>query len=302
LRENVTRAPDPRLLALVNGRYLITDKVNDAWIEGVFYDLEFTLTLAAGEDSQIDYIPPFVATTVGIVAETYGGTLTVETADGARVRVPVTEGRLPLPAPMIPVTLTLAGPLTVRGLSLMDERSGAFQSLTLGPYRLVHSGDVKVYEHQAALPRAFVVPNAISADDTSALGRLADPAFDARQLVLLADDWVGDGVTIRTAGRATITQYAPEAVTIQAQGPGYLVLTDAYYPGWVARVNGQPAQIWRANVMFRAVALPAGAHEVVFTYAPRSVTVGLWISVVAWVGLAATLAWASRARLKAAHV
>src|SRR6185295_6915692 len=47
LRENLVAAPDPRLLSLVNARYLISDKVGDAWIDGVFYDLQFTLTLAA---------------------------------------------------------------------------------------------------------------------------------------------------------------------------------------------------------------------------------------------------------------
>jgi len=303
LRENVTRAPDPRLLALVNGRYLITDKVNDAWVENVFYDLEFTLTLAAGARSQIAYVPPFAATAVGVVADAYSGNLIVETADGAPLVVPLTGSRVTLPAPTVPVTLTLEGPLLLRGLSLVDERSGAFQSLTLGPYRLVHSGDVKIYEHQAVLPHAFVVGRAITAGDAAALALLADPAFDVTKTVLLADAGVGDQPTAPAEARpATITRYAPEGVTVQADGPGYLLLTDAYYPGWTATVDGQPAPIWRADVMFRAVALEAGAHEVVFTYAPRSVQVGLWVSGAALALLALALAYALRARLQAAHV
>ncbi len=303
LRENVSGAPDPRLLALVNGRYLITDKVNDAWLEDVFYDLEFTLTLAAGERSQIAYLPRFTATAVGVVAEAYGGTLTLTTADGTATTLPVTGSRVTLPAPMTAVTLTLEGPLTVRGLALIDERSGAFQTLTLGPYRLVHSGDVKVYEHQAVLARAFVVGHAETADDAAALARLADPAFDVSATVLLAEAGIGDEPNTNAPARpATITRDTPEAVTVLAEGPGYLLLTDAYYPGWMATVDGQATPIMRADVMFRAVALPAGAHEVVFTYAPRSVAMGLWVSAAAWALLTAALLVGLRRRLKTAHV
>jgi hypothetical protein len=303
LRENVSGALDPRLLALVNGRFLITDKVNDAWIDGVFYDLEFTLTLAAGERSQIAYVPRLTATAVGVVADSYGGSVSLVAADGTLVSRPITSGRVTLPAPMRPVTITLEGPLTVRGLSLIDDRSGAFQTLTLGPYRLVHSGDVKVYELQSVLPRAFVVGQAIAAGDAEALAQLADPTFDLSRTVLLADGPSAEAEAGASGPRpAMITDYAPEQVTIQAEGPGYLLLTDAYYPGWTAKVDGRPVTIWRADVMFRAVALPPGPHSVVFTYAPRSVTVGLWVSGVAWAGLAGWSAWALRARLQAAHV
>src|SRR3972149_1570511 len=64
-------------------------------------------------------------------------------------------------SPPLPTSPPLIGPLTLRGPSLIDERSGAFQTLTLGQYRLVHSGDLKIYDNLALRPRAFVVPNAV---------------------------------------------------------------------------------------------------------------------------------------------
>jgi uncharacterized membrane protein YfhO len=71
-------------------------------------------------------------------------------------------------------------------------------------------------------------------------------------------------------------------VQVQAEQPGWLVLADTWYPGWQVQVDGQPANLLRANYLFRAVALPAGAHAVSFTYRPLSFWVGLGISLLAW--------------------
>jgi len=60
--------------------------------------------------------------------------------------------------------------------------------------------------------------------------------------------------------------------------PGYLVLVDAWDPGWRVSVDGREAALLRANIAFRAVALPAGAHVVDFVYRPRSLLIGLAVS------------------------
>ena len=46
---------------------------------------------------------------------------------------------------------------------------------------------------------------------------------------------------------------------------------DIYYPGWVAEVDGRPARVLRANVLFRGVEVSEGRHVVVFRFEPFSV-------------------------------
>jgi hypothetical protein len=285
LRENITTAPDPRLLSLVNARYLITDKVDDRWVDNVFYDLQFTLTLAAGETASIAHLPAFQATALGMVTDAPSGHVIITFDDGSNSNLPVSSSRTHFAHAARPTSITLVGPLTVRGLSLIDERSGAFHSLTLGGYRLVHSGDVKIYENLNVLPRAFVVPSAVVIrDQAAALTALGDPSFDPTATVLLAANPNASDLQPPSSNLhpASITTYTPDLVRVTATGPGFLVLTDAYYPGWVARVDGASVPILRADLMFRAVALGPGEHQVEFRFEPRSVRVGLWVSGLSW--------------------
>jgi uncharacterized membrane protein YfhO len=78
----------------------------------------------------------------------------------------------------------------------------------------------------------------------------------------------------------TTSSYADEraSYTVQIAAPGLLVVADAWYPGWRATVDGQPAEILRANLLYRAVALWPGRHEVVFEYAPQTWRIGMMIS------------------------
>jgi len=72
------------------------------------------------------------------------------------------------------------------------------------------------------------------------------------------------------ANSATIETASDEAETV--------VLTDLYFPGWTATIDGEPADGYRFEGMFRAVDIPAGPHVVEWTFHPTSVRNGLWIS------------------------
>jgi hypothetical protein len=297
LRERVTVTPDQRLLALAGVRWLIADKTSDVWRGGVYYDRQFALDLAAGERAGFDVWPSYPATHLGLIgAAGADATITfVDAAGGRHIRPArdylITADTRPAGrAPNTPVRIEFQGPLLLDSASLTEEESGSFQTLTLAPFHLVHSGDVKVYATTATPARAFVAADVIIADDHEALQRLADPAFDPARTVLVSPGQAPATSAIGLSQPVTITAYQPEQVTLRASGPGVLVLADAYYPGWEATVSGQSVPVLRANIMFRAVVLPPGEHEVQFTYVPRSLALGLLLSAIAavvWLTLSA---------------
>jgi hypothetical protein len=79
-------------------------------------------------------------------------------------------------------------------------------------------------------------------------------------------------------------EYSPNAVKIEValDRDGYLVLSDTYYPGWRAYVDGEERETLRANYAFRAVPLESGQHTVFFKYDPLSFKTGLVISLATW--------------------
>jgi uncharacterized membrane protein YfhO len=72
--------------------------------------------------------------------------------------------------------------------------------------------------------------------------------------------------------------------------PAVLILADAFYPGWEATVDGLPAPLLRANLMFRGLALEPGRHEIVFSYRPAAWRLGVAVSLGALAVLAAAIA------------
>jgi hypothetical protein len=192
--------------------------------------------------------------------------------------------RATVPAQVAIRSLLPADHFHLRGLSLIDSETGTSRNLSIDPnYQLVHSGDVKIYENTSVLPRAFVLHRAtLSPSDTDTLRLLQEPATHPGQELILSS-----GQSLTGSSDPTLVDlivYEPERVLVRAEldAPGYLFLADAYYPGWEATVDGQPAPIHRANLYFRAVAVPPGSHEVEFHYQPASVTFGLALTAVSW--------------------
>jgi hypothetical protein len=142
--------------------------------------------------------------------------------------------------------------------------------------------------------RAYMVAGARIADGDAAWATLGDPTFDPSREVILPD---GVGAPPgRFEGRVRVLERKPDSVRFETEGnrPAYLVMVDAYDAGWRAQVDGIPARVLRANVGFRAVAVPAGRHVVRCAYRPGAVGAGLALSLLSALG-ALGIAWRSSA-------
>lgn len=184
--------------------------------------------------------------------------------------------------------------LVVTAASLFDDVANTSRPLDarrLPPERwrkLSEFGEVEVYENLKAMPRAWFVNRVLLAPSREVLrtirtGRLADGTlFNPAESVLLESE-LFTSRALKTPlahsvqagmpeGDVKISAYEPrriEAQTASAQ-PGFLVLSEIYYRGWEAWVDGQRAPVERVNFSLRGVELSAGQHRVEFVFRAHS--------------------------------
>jgi hypothetical protein len=179
---------------------------------------------------------------------------------------------------------------------------------------LVYSGPrTVIYENRAALPRVRIVHRVLPVADADEARQAA--IWMAAQSTHAAALGLADAAIVEPAAghelapplaaaqrdeTVRITEQSdPDAMILEADlsAAGLVVVADTYYPGWSATIDGTATPIYPANLLFRAVSVPAGRHTIVFRYAPRSLRYGWWIAAAA----AATCLALWRARFSAAR-
>ena len=161
----------------------------------------------------------------------------------------------------------------------------------------VYPSGAHLYENRNVWPRAFAVPTYTLADDAAAaLDRMIAPTFDPNYEVVLfmaPTEYAGTSDPGNFASEVRIARDDPLYVTaeVELSQPGFLVLSDLYYPGWEAEVDGVPVTIYQANACVRAVPIEQGRHTVDFCFKPRSLRYGAWISGLSALGLIALYLW-----------
>jgi hypothetical protein len=154
---------------------------------------------------------------------------------------------------------------------------------------------IRVFAVPDTQPRAWLVGRTRIADAEAAFRALRDPAFDPRVEALVADGAPLAGEPGFEGSVRWIERRADrQRLETTSRGPAVLVLADAYDPGWRASVDGERAALLRANVAFRAVAVPQGRHVVELVYRPRAVVLGLGVSLSALIVAAALFVTARR--------
>lgn len=138
-----------------------------------------------------------------------------------------------------------------------------------------------IYRRATAMPRAYFVSHLReAADPDKALSLLFSKDIDTRSTAVTNRLPPGWDERKTATGTAIISSYSPHRVLVRTGSyhDSFLVVSDTYYPGWKAYVDGNEREIYPANVAFRGVVVPKGDHTVEFRYEPGSVRWGVIIA------------------------
>ena len=271
-------------LDATNTGYIITDKVYDVWYEGIAYDTNLPINIASDGGSYHTSEFQFTAVDVlfrgeppQILGVDWQAHLLVAPHDLEHLRFQALE-------PTTTETIQLASSdTTIFAVTLLDERTGNFLQLAPNPWERGLSSDIKIYARDS-LDRAYLTNQVVSVSDaTTALTMMQQPDYHPRDMTIVHSDVPPiEGAAQNYDLR--IEQYEPTFVEIavDAEAESMLVLSDAYYPGWQAMIDGELTDIYRANIMFRGVIVPAGEHRVVFRFEPQLWQVAGVVGLVAW--------------------
>ncbi|MHB8628500.1 MAG: YfhO family protein [Aggregatilineales bacterium] len=157
-------------------------------------------------------------------------------------------------------------------------------------FKLIGIADGGIYYQRTdAFPRAWIAQTtSVEPNDDAVRQHIMSGKED-----LAATVYIDQAVNCPTAGgTVAITSYRPDDVEIHTGGAGgLLTLSDQFYPGWQATVDGQPTAIVRADTVFRAVCVPAGDHTVDFVYRPLSFFIGVGVSAAGWLIWLVLMIW-----------
>lgn len=170
----------------------------------------------------------------------------------------------------------LANLLGLRFIATRDPIETIDKSLASDTFPLVdRTPKARIYENVDALPRVLFATRARQAEFKTIVATGRWPSTDFRRTVLLEQVAVGEDRKQRRPGTIAIQSYRNTVVTLAVDSPdgGWAVLNDVWHPWWRAAINGRPAPVLKANVLFRAIEVPPGRHTIRFVFRPLS---GAW--------------------------
>ncbi len=197
-----------------------------------------------------------------------------------------------LGAPMYPRRISIEpvvdnGVLIVNAVSLLDGRTGANISVPIhSDWKPIYVGDLKIYENMRWLPRAYLATDYLTPESNEDAIRLMADGIEGKVVL----DRPPSGWEKKESGAEVdrksgyivdaksvdIVENMPGKVSVKVSTneDALLVLSESYYPGWVATIDGQDTEVLLANQMFQAVHVPKGEHTVNFEYQARFLGLG----------------------------
>jgi len=153
-----------------------------------------------------------------------------------------------------------------------------------------NNGAVAIFENKSVLPRAWIVPASgieVLPGLDSQLNWLTQPAFDPTSEVLLSRTpavIAAEERGLRTATVDIVKSGINEiALSTQTSHPAMLIVSQTYYPGWKATIDGTETEIMAADMALTGVPIPPGSHLVRLVFQPASFRIGLWLTILSTV-------------------
>jgi len=152
----------------------------------------------------------------------------------------------------------------------------------------VYDREYRVYENTDVAPRVFAVSRLLPPVHTEQMiSKLVlydprDAAFTDSTPIALSPAEITD--IVEQPGRVTFRS--------RSDGPGFAVISNLYFPGWHAFIDGFETTVHRADAILQGVALPAGDRRVELIYDPMSYRPGFWQHAVSWAGIFGLMALA----------
>jgi hypothetical protein len=164
---------------------------------------------------------------------------------------------------------------------------------------LLKENTIKLYKNRTPLPRAWLVKDFKVMDSQAMLWAMTQKEFLPGKEVFLEETPLSLALSHReggaSGGEAEIISESNNRIQLLAKSTedNFLVLSDTYYPGWKAFVDGKKTKIYRADYTFRAIPLSAGTHQVEFVYDPLSFKLGIGATILGILGCVG-LGWVGR--------
>lgn len=146
--------------------------------------------------------------------------------------------------------------------------------------------ETRIYKNKSYFERAFIVNKIKYLSDDSTINYLSSNLFNPKSEVILPDVYSKNIFTLpdsldKKGYQINILNYKAEEIKISTNNNlnGILVLSEAYYPGWNAYIDGIKVPVIRANHVMRAIFVPKGLHNILFKFESLSFKIGLCISI-----------------------
>jgi hypothetical protein len=160
---------------------------------------------------------------------------------------------------------------------------GAFMHEGLRWHFVEQIGSDSILENERALPRAWIVHRTLPAHGVDVIDALRHGAFDPRRTAYVEAPVPPLAASLASASGSddamvTSLESSRMRVRVRCATACFLVTSDTTYPGWVASVDATPTPIYPTDEALRGIAVPSGAHDIVFRYDPRTFEIGRAVS------------------------